>query len=112
MLTGDNPMRMPMVSLLAFEVIVFGLTIPGMIQVEGEPWQVALGTGGGGAVLAAAAAATLRHGIGYLLGWAAQVAIMAMGVLVPMMFFVGGVFALIWAMSFVLGRRLDAPRKP
>ncbi len=108
MLSRDNPMRMPLMSVLIFEVIVMGLTIPGMIQVEDLSWQVAVTVGGVGVIVAVAAAALLSRGpAGYVLGWVTQVVIVAMGVFVPMMYFVGGVFAMIWTMSIVMGRRLE-----
>ena len=44
----------------------------------------------------------------HLLGWAAQVAAVSLGVLTPWMYAMGIIFALIWIMSFVLGKRLDA----
>jgi hypothetical protein len=36
-----------------------------------------------------------------------QVAAIGLGVVVPTMFVLGGVFALLWAMALVLGRRID-----
>lgn len=109
MLSHDNPMGMPLMTVLVFEAIVLGLTIPGMIQVEDLPWQVAVAAGGAGAIVALAGAVLLRRGaVGYLVGWVAQVWVVVIGGLVPMMFLVGGIFAMIWTMSFVLGRRLES----
>lgn len=47
---------------------------------------------------------------GYLAGTLAQVGILAFGVLVPMMFVVGGVFAVLWLMALRLGGRIDRER--
>jgi hypothetical protein len=48
----------------------------------------------GGAALVAAA--LLRSRVGYVLGWIAQVAGLALGLLTPMMFIVGTLFAAVW----------------
>jgi hypothetical protein len=108
MLRRDNPMRTALLSTLVFEVIVWGLTIPAMTQVEGVAWQPAALIGGGGMVAALASAALLRRGaVGYVLGWLTQAGLVAVGLVVPMMWFVGGMFAMIWTVCFILGRRLE-----
>jgi hypothetical protein len=110
MLRRDNPLRPALMSVLVFEVIVFGLTIPAMIQIENIDWQTAALIGGAGCLLALAAVALLRTGpAGWLLAWITQAVAIAFGAVVPMMYFVGGMFALIWTISFVLGRRLERP---
>jgi hypothetical protein len=45
---------------------------------------------------------------GVALGWVFQAALIASGAVVPMMFVVGGVFALLWWCSVHYGRRIDA----
>lgn len=102
-----NPMRSPLLSILAFEAIVFGLAIAGMIQVDNVPVPVAVTAACIGIVLAIAAAALLRSPVGYPLGWLTQVYAVGLGILTPWMYGVGGVFALLWVVSFVLGRRLE-----
>lgn len=47
---------------------------------------------------------------GYLAGTFAQVAVLGFGVLVPMMFVVGGVFAVMWLVALRLGGRIDRER--
>ncbi|MEV5335485.1 DUF4233 domain-containing protein [Streptomyces werraensis] len=44
---------------------------------------------------------------GVALGWALQIALIASGVFVPMMFFMGAVFALLWWASVHFGRKVD-----
>jgi hypothetical protein len=44
---------------------------------------------------------------GVALGWALQIALVASGVFVPMMFFMGAVFALLWWTSVHFGRKVD-----
>ncbi len=44
---------------------------------------------------------------GVALGWALQLALIVSGVFVPMMFFMGAVFALLWWASVHFGRKVD-----
>lgn len=111
-LTARNPMRVVLLSILLFEVIVFALSIPVMILVSDvDPLPAAL-LGSGAAVLALVAAGLLRKPLGYPVGWLAQLAGLLLGLLTPSMFVVGGMFAALWVVSFVLGKRLDARQAP
>lgn len=47
---------------------------------------------------------------GYLAGTLAQVAVLGFGVLVPMMFVVGGVFVVLWVVALRLGAKIDRER--
>jgi Protein of unknown function (DUF4233) len=107
-LSSGNPMRVVLMTVLIFEVIVFGLAIPVMILVSGVSAMAAAGFGGGAALLALLAAGLLRSRVGYILGWAAQLAGLALGLLTTAMFIVGAVFAAVWVMSFLMGTRLDS----
>ncbi|AKN70553.1 membrane protein [Streptomyces sp. PBH53] len=44
---------------------------------------------------------------GVALGWALQIALIASGVFVPIMFFMGAVFAALWWASVHFGRKVD-----
>jgi hypothetical protein len=107
-LSPGNPMRVVLMTVLIFEVIVFGLAIPVMIFNSDVPGAAAGGFGGATAVLALVAAGTLRSQLGYILGWLAQFAGLALGLLTPTMFLVGALFAAVWVLAFVLGKRLDS----
>jgi Protein of unknown function (DUF4233) len=107
-LTPGNPMRVVVLSVLIFEVIVFGLAVPVMILVSSVPAGVAGGLGGGAALLALVAAMLLRRPQGYAIGWLTQLVGVSLGVLTPGMFAVGGIFLAIWVLCFVLGKKLDA----
>lgn len=108
-LSAGSPFKSVMMSVLIFEVIVFWLAFAGMIQVS----DVSVGQGvlwvGIASGLAVIAIAGLRKGWGYYFGWAAQVAAVGLGLLTPWMYAMGIIFALIWIMSFVLGKRLEKP---
>ncbi|MET7377534.1 DUF4233 domain-containing protein [Streptomyces sp. NPDC005526] len=47
---------------------------------------------------------------GVYLGWALQIALIASGVVVPMMYFLGVVFAALWWASVHFGRKVDAAK--
>lgn len=107
-LQPTNPLRSALMSVLVFEVVVFWLAFAGMVQISEVPLATAAIWTGVASLLALAGAVGLRRGWGYWFGWAAQVAAIALGLLTPWMYAMGIVFALIWIMSFVLGKRLDA----
>ena len=107
-------MRVVLLTVLIFEVIVFGLAVPVMILVSGVAPGLAAAGGGLAAVLALAAAGLLRKPPGYLLGWITQAVGILLGLLTPAMFIVSAMFAGLWVLTFVLGRRLEtqAPLGP
>jgi hypothetical protein len=107
-LSAGNPMRVVLMTVLIFEMIVFGLAIPVMIFISNVPAAAAAGFGGGAAVLALVAAGLLRSGVGYVLGWLTQLAGLALGFLTTLMFVVGILLAAVWVLAFVLGKRLDS----
>jgi hypothetical protein len=108
-LSVGNPMRVVLMTVLIFEVVVFGLAIPVMIFISDVPGAAAVGFGGATAVLAALAAGLLRRPpLGYVLGWLTQLAGLALGLLTSTMFIVGALFAAVWVLAFVLGKRLDS----
>jgi Protein of unknown function (DUF4233) len=107
-LSAGNPMRVVLMTVLIFEMIVFGLAIPVMIFVSNVPAAAAAGFGGGAAVLALVGAGLLRSLVGYVLGWLTQLAGVALGFLTTLMFIVGILLAAVWVLAFVLGKRLDS----
>jgi hypothetical protein len=108
MLSPRNPMRMVLLFVLIFEAIAFLLAIPVMIFVSGIGPGLATALSGGVALLALVSAGLMRKPVGYLLGWVAQVAGVALGFLTPAMFAVGLLFLGLWVLGVVLGRKLDA----
>lgn len=109
-LVSTNPMTKVLMAILAFQALCCGLAIPGMIQIGNVPVGPAFAFGGVAALLSLVAAGTLRRDFGWILAWVAQVAGIALGFAVELMFFVGGMFALLFVMTFVLGKRLEAAR--
>lgn len=65
---------------------------------------------GGGAVLFVVLLVVgrlVRFPFGVWFGWVMQAVLITVGVLVPLMYFIGVVFLAIWSYCFVVGRRLD-----
>ena len=106
-LSAKNPMRVVLLTVLLSEVLVFGLAIPVMVLVSGVPAGTAGLYAGAAALLALVAAGTMRRPVGYPLGWLTQLAAVALGVLTTPMYVIGGLFLVLWLVSFLLGRRLD-----
>lgn len=100
-------MRAMCAAVLGFEAIVLGLCAPVMIAVADVRPAVALGSALGLAALALVAAGLLRHRWAYGLGHAVQVGAVALGLVVPVMFVLGAVFAALWVAAIVLGRRVE-----
>lgn len=111
-LVPTNPMNKVLAAILLFEAICAGLAIPGMIQVSNIPIGLAFGLGGALLVLCLAAAGTLRRPVGWPLAWAAQAGGVALGLVVDMMYAVGGMFLLLFVLTFVLGKRLESAATP
>ena len=60
------------------------------------------------ALLAVTAAGLLRKPVGYLIGWITQPVGILLGLFTPAMYAIGAIFAGLWVLTFILGRRLDA----
>lgn len=95
-------------AMLMFEAIILGLAVPVMISVEDVSKPLALTAGLGLALLCLLTAGSLRRPQAYLLGHVLQVGAIALGFLVPIMFFVGSMFAALWFGAFFLGRKIEA----
>lgn len=93
---------------LGFEaVIVFLATLVGFGLKVADPVVVLVS----GAVLCLALVATvglLNRLVGFRVGWVLQFVIVASGLLVPIMYVVGGAFVALWTYCMVTGTRLDA----
>jgi hypothetical protein len=97
-------------AVLALESVVLFLSTPVMIQVSDVSAGPAIAVGLGLAVLSLLLSGMLRFAWGFVLGSVLQVAAVALGLVVPAMFVLGGIFALLWVMALVLGRRVDTAK--
>jgi membrane protein implicated in regulation of membrane protease activity len=54
------------------------------------------------------AVGTLRRSWGLTAGWILQILVLAIGFQVPLMFFVGGIFVVLWYVAIQEGSKVDA----
>jgi Protein of unknown function (DUF4233) len=97
-------------SILLLEAIAFGLSTPVLTPVQGVSTATALWIGLGLTVACLLVAGLLRFPWGYWLGWAIQVAAIAVGFAVTTMFFIGAIFLALWATAWFLGRKIEVER--
>ncbi|MGC4109250.1 MAG: DUF4233 domain-containing protein [Nocardioides sp.] len=105
-----SPRRGMCAAILSLEAIVLALTTPVMINLANVPWRTACAIGLGLCVLCLLLAGLLRWETAYRAGWAVQVIAIGLGFVVPIMFLLGAIFALLWGMADILGRRIDRER--
>ena len=105
-----SPKRGMCAAILSLEAVVLGLTTPVMINLANVPWRTALTVGLGLCVACLLLAGLLRWEAAYVVGWAVQVAAVGLGFVVPMMFVLGAIFALLWGSAYFLGRRIERER--
>ena len=91
-------------------VVVFFATLVGFgLRVYPEPaviWGVGLGLS---VVLMIFPAVLGRPGT-YLLGWILQVVVLSLGIWVPLMYVLGGIFLAMWAWGMIAGGTIDKAR--
>ena len=105
-----SPRRGMCAAVLSLEAVTLGLTTPVLISVADIDTGVALAVGLGLAVLCLLTAGLLRHEWAYALGWLVQLGAVGLGFVIGLMFFLGGVFALLWATAYLLGRKIERER--
>ena len=108
--TERSPRRGMCAAVLSLEAITLGLTTPVMITIADVPTGTAVSVGLGLAVACLLLAGMLRAEWAYLAGYALQVAAVALGLVVPVMFGLGLVFAALWAAADLLGRKIERER--
>lgn len=105
-----SPRRGMCAAVLSLEAITLGLTTPVLITVADVETGRALAVGLGLALACLLLAGLLRAEWAYGLGWVIQVAAIGLGFVIPMMFVLGAIFALLWASAYLLGRRIERER--
>ncbi len=104
------PLRVLASTTLVLEsLVVFfaGLVAKDLSEV---PPGTALAVCGGLALTCLVTTGLLRYRAGYLLGSVLQVAILATGLLVPVMFFLGAIFGILWTVALYQGARIERER--
>ena len=92
---------------LGFETIVVALAALVVFGLGTLPPAVALGGGAALCLAMVALIGLLRFSWAYPVGWALQAVIVLTGFLNPAMFFVGAMFAAMWAYCMISGTRID-----
>jgi hypothetical protein len=105
-----SPRRGMCAAVLSLEAVVLGLTTPVMVQVSGVDTGAALAIGLGLAVAALVLAGLLRFEWAYGAASVLQLFAVALGLVVPLMFFLGAIFALLWGTAYFLGRKIERER--
>ena len=105
-----SPRRGMCAAILSLEAVVLGLTTPVMINLANVPWRTAVAIGLGLCVACLVLAGLLRSEAAYAVGWLIQVAAIGLVFVVPMMFVIGGIFALLWGTAYFLGRKIERER--
>lgn len=94
-------------AVLAFESIVVLLAIPVAIVVEGVSPAAGISVGLGLVVACVLVSGSQRKDWGLWAGWILQLVVIATGLVVPTMFFLGTLFAVLWFFAIRVGRRGD-----
>lgn len=105
-----SPRRGMCAAILCLEGITIGLSTPVMISVAGVGAATAVAVGVGLMVACLLLAGMLRAEWAYHLGWVIQAAAIGLGFVVPLMFLLGGIFALLWGTAYFLGRSIERDR--
>jgi predicted anti-sigma-YlaC factor YlaD len=105
-----SPRRGMCAAILSLEGVSLGLTVPVLISVTQVDTGTALGVGLGLAVACFLLAGMLRGEWAYALGWVLQGAAIALGFVIPLMFVLGAIFAMLWGTAYFLGRKIERER--
>ncbi|HEU5038539.1 MAG TPA: DUF4233 domain-containing protein [Nocardioides sp.] len=105
-----SPRRGMCAAVLSLEAVTLGLTTPVMISIAGVDTSTALWIGLGLTVACLLLAGLLRAEWAYSVGWVIQGAAIGLGFVIPLMFVLGGIFALLWGSAYFLGRKIERER--
>ncbi|GGO87970.1 hypothetical protein GCM10011584_13870 [Nocardioides phosphati] len=94
-------------AILTLEGIAFGLVTPVLLTLTPLSTGVALLIGLGFVVVCFVLAGMLKRPWGYSAGHVVQGLVIGLGFIVPMMFVVGGLFALLWGTAYWLGGKIE-----
>jgi hypothetical protein len=105
-----SPKRGMCAAILCLEAITLGLTTPVMVTIADVDLATALVVGLGLTVACLLLAGMLRSPWAYRAGWAVQAAAVGLGFVIPLMFCLGAVFALLWGTAVFLGNKIERER--
>jgi len=105
-----SPRRGMCAAILALEGVTLALTVPVLISITQVDASTALSVGLGLAAACFLLAGMLRGEWAYALGWVLQGAAIGLGFVIPTMFGLGAIFALLWGTAYFLGRKIERER--
>lgn len=105
-----SPLRTIAASILVLEAFVLFFAAIVAKDLSDLTPATALVGGGALALLCVLTAGLLRMRAGYAIGWVLQAVMIATGVVVPMMFGIGLLFAALWAVGLHQGARIERER--
>ncbi|HEY4898472.1 MAG TPA: DUF4233 domain-containing protein [Candidatus Nanopelagicaceae bacterium] len=94
-------------AVLAMESLVMGFALLLAMEKHGV---LALSLGGALAIAILLTAGAMKHITGWYLGSIWQICLIGYGVVVPAMYFMGTLFAVLWVCAFYIGRKGEAIR--
>ena len=95
---------------LIMEALVVGFAMLVAKELSANSAIPASAIGAGIAILAIIAAGLLRVRSGWILGWLVQVLVIAAGVVVHAMYFLGVLFAILFGAAIIVGKKGEAAR--
>ncbi len=98
------------IELLLEAILLFFVTLV-LFGLKTLPPAVAFGGGAAFVVVILLTILLLRWPVGIVIGWVIQAALIALGLLSPVMYVVGAGFAAFWIWCFVRGRQIDRTRR-
>jgi len=107
-LAGNKDVRRLSAAVLVLEAVVIALAIPVAIKVSGTDAATAGIAGGGLAVVCLLLCGLLRFGWAYYAGALVQLAAIVAGVLVPLMYVLGVIFAALYVWAIVMPLRHES----
>lgn len=105
---GNKDVRRLCAATLVLEAVVIGLAIPVAIKISGADPAAAGIAGGGVAVLCLVLCGLLRHRWAFYAGTLVQLAAIASGAFVSLMYVLGVIFALLWVWGIIMPLRYEA----
>ncbi|MEQ7124958.1 DUF4233 domain-containing protein [Actinopolymorpha sp. B11F2] len=103
-------MRPVLSAILVFEAIIVALAIPVAVALSDVDGGLAGTVGAGLAVACLVVTGLLRYRVGRIAGSVLQVVAIGLGFVVPLMFLLGAIFAVLWFVCLRLDRRITAER--
>lgn len=96
---------------LGLEAVLMFFVMLTAFGVRALPPAVAFGGGIALIVALLFSGRLLRYPWGVWVGWALQAVLIALGIVLPVMFFIGTGFTAIWVYCFVKGRQIDIAKR-